>query len=126
MKTAEITLGPDTEASDGRIERCVRMLDRRLREAKDDLGELGESLSLKGDYGPGRGDPVVYQWEMNLARKVKLCRRIEDIQEALSKASAGAYGTCETCGHPIQIERLEALPSAGLCIECARAKEGSV
>jgi RNA polymerase-binding transcription factor DksA len=34
------------------------------------------------------------------------------------------YGTCERCGNPIPAERLEALPWAILCVDCARKGEG--
>lgn len=37
------------------------------------------------------------------------------------KNNDSSYGTCE-CGKLIPKERLEALPTAGLCIDCAEAK----
>ena len=46
------------------------------------------------------------------------------VQRALSKIELGTYGTCERCGNPITIERLDALPWAILCIGCARLGEG--
>jgi len=46
------------------------------------------------------------------------------VQRALSKMELGTYGTCERCGNPITIERLDALPWAILCIGCARLGEG--
>jgi RNA polymerase-binding transcription factor len=46
------------------------------------------------------------------------------VQRALTKMDLGTYGICERCGNPIGIERLEALPWAILCIDCARLGEG--
>jgi len=46
------------------------------------------------------------------------------VGRALSKMELGTYGTCERCGQPIAIERLDALPWAILCIGCARLGEG--
>jgi DnaK suppressor protein len=46
------------------------------------------------------------------------------VDRALHKLELGTYGVCERCGRPIAIERLEALPWAILCIDCARAGEG--
>jgi DnaK suppressor protein len=46
------------------------------------------------------------------------------VDRALRKMELGAYGTCERCGNPIPIERLEALPWAILCVDCARKGEG--
>lgn len=46
------------------------------------------------------------------------------VGRALRKMELGTYGMCERCGKPISIERLEALPWAILCIDCARLGEG--
>lgn len=46
------------------------------------------------------------------------------VERALKKMDLGTYGTCERCGNPIPIERLEALPWAILCVDCARKGEG--
>jgi DnaK suppressor protein len=43
---------------------------------------------------------------------------LRDVERALAKIGSGTYGTCERCGRPISIERLEALPWAVLCIDC--------
>ena len=45
------------------------------------------------------------------------------VDRALVKIDRGGYGTCESCGRPISRERLEALPWAILCIDCAQAGE---
>ena len=46
------------------------------------------------------------------------------VKRALTKMDLGSYGTCERCGNPIPLERLEALPWAILCVDCARKGEG--
>jgi len=46
-------------------------------------------------------------------------QEIRRIEGALSRISAGLYGTCATCGGPIAPKRLEALPTAIQCIDCA-------
>jgi DnaK suppressor protein len=46
------------------------------------------------------------------------------VSRALTKMDLGTYGTCERCGNEIPIERLEALPWAILCVDCARKGEG--
>lgn len=46
------------------------------------------------------------------------------VDRALKKMDLGTYGTCERCGNPIPEERLEALPWALLCVDCARKGEG--
>ena len=57
---------------------------------------------------PGAGVPAYLRW----------------VNRALRKMDLGTYGICERCGNPVSIERLEALPWAILCIDCARLGEG--
>ena len=42
------------------------------------------------------------------------------IDGALQRIEDGTYGVCSNCGKPIGEERLEALPWAELCIDCAK------
>ncbi len=44
------------------------------------------------------------------------------IRGALQRLDDGTYGTCDRCGESISTGRLEALPSAELCIQCAEAE----
>ena len=48
---------------------------------------------------------------------------IEQIDLALIKMSLGDYGVCESCGDDIAPKRLQAIPWARLCVECARDYE---
>src|SRR2546428_1535579 len=47
-------------------------------------------------------------------------RLLQDIEGALDRLDAGEYGECERCGEEIGAARLKALPTATLCIECAK------
>lgn len=53
-------------------------------------------------------------------RDRKLLRKIE---EALKRLKSGDYGYCDACGMEIGIRRLEARPTAELCIECKQLEE---
>lgn len=53
-------------------------------------------------------------------RERKLLRKIE---KALNRLSSGDYGYCESCGMEIGIRRLEARPTAELCIDCKQLEE---
>jgi RNA polymerase-binding protein DksA len=66
------------------------------------------------------------EMENRMALEQRLVDQLADIDYALSKFEQGTYGTCEICGKPIDMGRLEALPQATLCMECkaAQAKNG--
>lgn len=44
---------------------------------------------------------------------------LEQIQATLQRLDEGTYGVCESCGKPIPLKRLEALPHATRCVACA-------
>ena len=56
----------------------------------------------------------------NRDRERKLIKKIE---EMLAKIDSGDYGYCEKCGVEIGLNRLEARPTATLCIDCKTLEE---
>ena len=44
---------------------------------------------------------------------------LEDVERAIDKIDKGTYGLCESCGCQIDPVRLEAMPAARYCIDCA-------
>ncbi|WP_414041851.1 RNA polymerase-binding protein DksA [Acidithiobacillus sp. M4-SHS-6] len=53
-------------------------------------------------------------------RERKLIRKIN---QALDRIKEGEYGYCEACGVEIGLRRLEARPTATLCIDCKTLEE---
>ncbi|MDR4651130.1 MAG: RNA polymerase-binding protein DksA [Nitrosomonas sp.] len=56
----------------------------------------------------------------NRDRERKLIKKIEEI---IAKIDANEYGYCESCGIEIGLKRLEARPTATLCIDCKTLDE---
>jgi DnaK suppressor protein len=48
---------------------------------------------------------------------------IKKINEMLAKIDVGEYGYCDNCGVEIGLNRLEARPTATLCIDCKTLDE---
>ncbi len=48
---------------------------------------------------------------------------LADIELALDRIEEGDYGVCEGCGADISSRRLQALPWARYCIECAERRQ---
>jgi DnaK suppressor protein len=48
---------------------------------------------------------------------------LEQIEAAIERIEGGSYGQCEKCGMKISKPRLEAIPYAALCIQCASQQE---
>ena len=99
-------------------ERLRQEFDETLAEIK----RLDQRLEGKGDYGLGKGDPSIYEWEMCLALKQRAESKAHSLEVALRKAEEGDYGTCEVCGQPIDPARLAILPHTKRCITCAQRR----
>jgi len=78
------------------------------------------------DMGPGQTRTFTYRLNTDgLGGSFRgLCDLILDllgkVERALEMVRAGSYGICESCGKSIPLARLEALPYATLCVDCAR------
>ena len=48
-------------------------------------------------------------------------REVIETRAALGRIADGSYGTCATCGRPIDAGRLAAVPTAMTCVRCSRA-----
>lgn len=56
----------------------------------------------------------------NRDRERKLIKKIDDM---LRRIKQGEYGYCDNCGIEIGLKRLEARPTATLCIDCKTLEE---
>ena len=56
--------------------------------------------------------------EKRLALEKRVREQLAGVEHALHKFEKGTYGLCDSCGQPIDPDRLEALPQASLCLSC--------
>ena len=66
-----------------------------------------------------------YEKEKNIAILSNLSNTLAAINEALYRVEQGTYGICEECGKEISAARLDAMPTACLCIECKTKKDNN-
>ncbi len=99
----------------------ARLLAERAEVLKE-LEQLNARLEVKGDYELGEGDPMIYQWELNLALRERAEQHLAEIEEALEQLELGLYGRCERCGKPIEPERLAVLTHTTVCSQCAQRR----
>ncbi|WP_138493203.1 TraR/DksA C4-type zinc finger protein [Paenibacillus pinistramenti] len=79
---------------------------------RDKTGELSTNDNHPADVGTemferSKDLSLLEHAEMNLTR----------VNDALVRMQEGSYGICETCGAPIDVERLNALPETAHCRE---------
>lgn len=95
----------------------------QLEQERDDLRrQLAELGGL--DYDPNFADSSQVTAERGETEVLvnKLQETLTDVEAALAKLETGAYGVCEGCGERINPARLEAMPAARLCIDCASSR----
>ncbi len=88
-----------------RVEDNLRWLDTNVEPEKEEEGQeenIARLLSRLDDRGKAE---------------------IEAIDLALRRIASGDYGHCRHCGERIALARLQALPTADACVDCAAARE---
>lgn len=63
------------------------------------------------------------EFSLELRTRDRERRLIKKIDDSLRAIESGEYGYCETCGVEIGIRRLEARPTATMCIDCKTLDE---
>ncbi len=102
---------------------------RILNQWKQDLmEEVDRTVHHMKDESANLPDPVdratqEEEFSFELRTRDRERRLIKKIEEALESIGHQEYGYCETCGVEIGIRRLEARPTATLCIDCKTLDE---
>ncbi len=63
------------------------------------------------------------EFSMELRTRDRERKLLKKINEALDLLDEGEYGYCESCGIEVGVRRLEARPTATLCIDCKTLDE---
>ena len=110
-----------------------RLLEERGRVLKE-MGHY-ENTVLKVNQRESAGDLSGYSFHMadvgtdamEREKAFQLAsaegRILLEINEALRRMARGEYGVCESCTNPILRARLEAMPTARLCLPCKEKEE---
>lgn len=83
--------------------------------------EDGEGVEVAVDEGFADSGHATAERAQVLAMVEGLMEHRRDIVDALARMDEGRYGRCEGCGQEIAYERLEARPTARLCLRCKQA-----
>ncbi|MFM9921097.1 TraR/DksA family transcriptional regulator [Lacisediminihabitans sp. H27-G8] len=97
-------------------------LERGIDSTRSELDgvRVARADSSADDEHDPEGSTLSSDWSRIEGIGSGLRTRLEENEAALARLAAGTYGSCVRCGRPIGEARLEARPSAALCIDCAR------
>ena len=101
-----------------RLEALVDELDRAERESQSEAS--GENVYR--DHMADQGSATLSR-EMDMTFEENERELLAEVRAALARIDDGTYGTCARCGVEIPAARLQAVPTASLCIQCKEAEE---
>lgn len=96
-------------------------LEHERDELRHRLAELGFGDAGGLEYDGNFADSSQVTAERGEAEALAhtLRETLNEVEHALSKVDGGTFGVCEACGKDIAYPRLEAMPAARFCIDCA-------
>ena len=103
-----------------RVQRALQRSDEAARISTEDDGELTQYKQHPADEGT---DTIEQEKTlMLLGREGDLLAEIDEALRRLYK-DPETFGRCERCGADIEMERLDLVPWARLCLSCQRDAE---
>jgi DnaK suppressor protein len=107
------------EAERQRLSDLIAEHEQELEEAR--LTET--SADRSPDPGSADAGSMKFEYEKELSLERNSIDLLHKVERALVRVEEGSYGFCESCGVAIPMARLEVLPYATMCVNCA-AKKG--
>lgn len=101
------------------------ILESWKKELMDEIYRTVNELRDEHENHPDPTDRASQETDMalELRSRDREGKLIKKINEAISRIESGDYGYCEACGVEIGVQRLEARPTAELCIDCKTLAE---
>lgn len=101
-----------------RLEAEIREIELSERESISEASGENAYRDHMADQGS-----ATFERELDMTFEEGSRMHLQEVRAALERIQSGAYGTCERCGESIPVERLEAVPTAKLCVACKKKEE---
>ena len=101
------------------------ILDDQKRGLGQDIDRTVHTMQDEATIFADPNDRATQESDMSLELRNRDRERklIKKIDETIANIDSGDYGYCEKCGIEIGLKRLEARPTATLCIDCKTLDE---
>lgn len=125
---------PAYEISDGEVYMNAeqqahfrRILNAWRQELMEEVDRTVDHMKVDSVHCPDPNDRATQESDMGLEllTRERERRLLAKIESTLKKIDEHDYGYCEICGDEIGIRRLEARPTAQLCISCKTKQEAA-
>lgn len=107
------------------IKKFKRIFEQRRNEILFNDKILREDFLVNSDDRYDELDQASSDVEQSMRMRLRNRERLylKKIHEALQRIEDGIFGLCGTCEEPIEVRRLEARPTATLCVGCKESEE---
>ena len=102
-------------------ERLLLEIAEYERDGQETLSDVSGENNYR-DHMADQGS-ATFARELDMTLEGNAKETLEQVDAALARIESGTYGVCNRCEKAIQPERLEAMPSADLCIACKEWEE---
>ncbi|CAM3464790.1 RNA polymerase-binding protein DksA [Parendozoicomonas haliclonae] len=111
--------------NDRQIEHFIQILLNWKKELMEEVDRTVGHMKDEAANFPDPADRASQEEEFSLELRTRDRERklIKKIEQTLNRLDEGDYGYCDSCGVEIGIRRLEARPTATLCIDCKTLAE---
>lgn len=106
------------EAEKARLTVIIEEIDR---EERDSLSEASGENAYR-DHMADQGS-ATFERELDMTLEENARVSLGEVDAALARIESGTYGVCDRCAVKIPVGRLEAYPTASMCIACKEAEE---
>ena len=111
--------------SEGQLAHFTEILNAWKKELMDEVDRTVGHMKDEAANFPDPADRATQEEEFSLElrtrdRERKLIKKIDSTMERIDQDD---YGFCDACGVEVGIQRLEARPTATLCIDCKTLSE---
>lgn len=108
------------------LSKIKNLLLNQQKKVEEEIKDLEEDDPLaKDSIVAESSEPGMDSWLADThSRAVAVKKNLQDmlhkIKLSIARINSGKYGKCESCGNQIEAARLEAMPTATLCISCSK------
>jgi RNA polymerase-binding protein DksA len=95
---------------------------REIEEEREEVRLSETSSERSPDPNTAEGGSLAFELEKELSVAKNAEDLLAKVDEAMGRIEEGSYGNCVECGKAIPVARLDALPYATLCVECASTR----
>lgn len=109
------------------FEKIKSILQRQEKEIEEEIKSIDKDDPVNAEGLAESSEPGTDSWMADVhgkavAVKDNLQQVLSRTKQALANLRSGKYGKCDNCGKPIEPARLEAMPTATLCLSCSKKK----